>query len=74
MKRVEALWEAQALRYQEKVSLFKSSLSDSNRKIKPAKLPSTTTGNELLKDYNALNFSLRTHPMALLRHMLNTRY
>ena len=74
LKRVEALWEAQALRYQEKVSLFKSSLSDSNRKIKPAKLPSTTTGNELLKDYNALNFSLRTHPMALLRHILNTRY
>lgn len=45
LKRVEALWEAQALRYQEKVSLLKSSLSVSNKKIKPAKLPSTTTGN-----------------------------
>ena len=37
-------------------------------------LPNTTLGSELLKDYNALNFSLRSHPMALLRHILNTKY
>ena len=28
LKRVKALWESQALRYQEKISLFKSSLSN----------------------------------------------
>ena len=35
------------------------------------KLPSMTIGNELIKDYNSLKFSLRSHPMKLLRNIIN---
>ena len=49
-------------------------LSDNNTKNEMVKLPDITIGSKLLKDYKSLNFSLRSHPMALLRHILDTKY
>ena len=47
-----------------------------NPKIKNElkRLPNITKGNTLIKDYESLNFSLHSHPMALLRHILNKKY
>ena len=74
LNREEALWEVQRLRYQKELSLFQNMLSDSNTKNEMVKLPDITIGSKLLKDYKSLNFSLRSHPMALLRHILDTKY
>ena len=74
LNREEALWEVQRLRYQKELSLFQNMLSDNNTKNEMVKLPDITIGSKLLKDYKSLNFSLRSHPMALLRHILDTKY
>ena len=74
IKREEALWEAQRLRSQRRYSLFQNVSADTNAKNELSKIPNTTIGNELLRDYKSLNFSLRSHPMALLRNVLNRKY
>ena len=71
LNRNEALWEAQALRYKEKDILFKNVLYNTAYMKQLTKLPSMTIGNELIKDYNSLKFSLRSHPMKLLRNIIN---
>ena len=58
---------------QQKKSLFANIVSNNNPNSNPI-LANATIGNELIKDYKSLNFSLRCHPMALLRRVLNTKY
>ncbi len=74
LKREEALWEIQRLRSQKSPSLFQNMPAKNTKKNGTTKLPNTTIGTELLKDYKSFNFSLRSHPMALLRQILNTKY
>ncbi len=74
LKREESLWEAKKLYSHKSNSLFRNTLANANTKNKLIKLPNATLGNNLLKDYKSVNFSLRSHPMALLRDLLNTKY
>ena len=74
LKREEALWEAKRLYSHKYYSLFRNTLANANTINKSVKLPNSTLGNNLLKDYKSVNFSLRSHPMALLRDVLNTKY
>ena len=74
LKREEALWEAKRLYSHKYYSLFRNTLTNANTINKSVKLPNSTLGNNLLKDYKSVNFSLRSHPMALLRDVLNTKY
>ncbi len=71
IKRNEALWEAQALRNKEKGTLFESKSENITYTNVPIKLLNVTTGGELIKDYISLDFSLQSHPMALLRNVIN---
>lgn len=74
LRRTDALWEAKTLRSREKMPLFQNISEDINTNQQQVQLPKITMGSELIKDYSTLNFSLRSHPMALLRQILNKKY
>ena len=68
--RREALWEAKSIRSNKPLPLFSSDLGDEFINEPTANLPIMTTGEEIIEDYAALRFSLRAHPIALLRSHL----
>tara|TARA_Y100001968_G_C19270799_1_gene674135 strand:- start:77 stop:1024 length:948 start_codon:yes stop_codon:yes gene_type:complete len=73
LKRNEALWEARGLYHKEKGSLFEKKSEITTAPKPPIILPNVTLGNELIKDYSSLNFSLKSHPMVLLRSIINKK-
>ncbi len=68
--RREALWEAKSIRANKPLPLFSGDLGDEFINEPTANLPIMTTGEEIIEDYAALRFSLRAHPIALLRSYL----
>ena len=68
--RREALWEAKSIRANKPLPLFSGDLGDEFINEPTANLPIMTTGEEIIEDYAALRFSLRAHPVALLRSYL----
>jgi len=68
--RREALWEAKSIRSNKPLPLFSGDLGDEFINEPTANLPIMTTGEEIIEDYAALRFSLRAHPIALLRSYL----
>ena len=68
--RREALWEAKSIRANKPLPLFSGDLGDEFINEPTANLPIMTTGEEIIEDYSALRFSLRAHPIALLRSYL----
>ena len=68
--RREALWEAKSIRSNKPLPLFSGDLGDEFISEPTANLPIMTTGEEIIEDYAALRFSLRAHPIALLRSYL----
>ena len=68
--RREALWEAKSIRANKPLPLFSGDLGDEFINEPTANLPVMTTGEEIIEDYAALRFSLRAHPIALLRSYL----
>ena len=68
--RREALWEAKSIRANNPLPLFSGDLGDEFINEPTANLPIMTTGEEIIEDYAALRFSLRAHPIALLRSYL----
>ena len=68
--RRESLWEAKSIRANKPLPLFSGDLGDEFINEPTANLPIMTTGEEIIEDYAALRFSLRAHPIALLRSYL----
>ena len=70
LNRREALWKAEAIRSAKPLPLFDGLLEGEGITEVLAELPKMTEGEEVVEDYVAMRLSLRTHPMALLRHVL----
>ncbi|MDQ2090777.1 error-prone DNA polymerase [Marimonas arenosa] len=71
LSRREALWAAKAIPTAEALPLFAGDL-DGEGIVEPAAvLPEMTLGEQVVEDYVAMRFSLRAHPMALLRPLLD---
>jgi len=68
--RRKALWEAKAIKPHKPLPLFTDDLGDEFINEPSPNLPVMTTGEEVIEDYAALRFSLRAHPVALLRSYL----
>lgn len=69
--RREALWAARALTPKKELPLFAGDL-DGEAVLEPAAhLPRMTEGEEVVEDYVALRLTLRSHPVALIRHRLS---
>ena len=66
----QTLWEAKAIKSHKPLPLFTDDLGDEFINEPIANLPVMTTGEEIIEDYAALRFSLRAHPIALLRSYL----
>jgi error-prone DNA polymerase len=70
LSRREALWETKSIKSHKPLPLFSGDLGDEFINEPTANLPIMTTGEEIIEDYAALRFSLRAHPIALLRSYL----
>lgn len=71
MARREALWAARALSPKTELPLFAGDL-DGEGIVEPAVyLPQMTEGENVVEDYVAMRLTLRTHPVALIRHKLS---
>ena len=68
--RRKALWETKAIKSHKPLPLFTDDLGDEFINEPSPNLPVMTTGEEVIEDYAALRFSLRAHPVALLRSYL----
>ena len=72
LTRREALWQAKALTADAPLPLFARDL-DGEGIVEPAMaLPDMTEGEQVVEDYIALRLTLRSHPLALIRHRLTT--
>jgi DNA-directed DNA polymerase III PolC len=70
LARREALWSARALTEDRPLPLFAGDM-DGEGIVEPAvHLAAMTEGEQVVEDYVALRLTLRTHPVALLRHLL----
>jgi DNA-directed DNA polymerase III PolC len=68
LTRREALWQARAHTSVQPLPLFAGDL-DGEAIAEPAvRLPVMSEGEEVVEDYVSMRLTLRTHPMALLRH------
>ena len=70
LSRREALWQARAIRGETTLPLFDGIEGEGEGEEGPVRLPPMTLGEEVVADYRALRLTLRTHPMALIRHLL----
>lgn len=69
--RRDALWAARALTPKKELPLFSGDL-DGEGIVEPAvHLPQMTEGEEVVEDYVAMRLTLRSHPVALIRHRLS---
>ena len=71
LSRREALWQAKAIPTAEALPLFARDLDGEGIEEPAARLPAMTLGEEVVEDYVAMRFSLKAHPMALLRPLLD---
>jgi DNA polymerase-3 subunit alpha/error-prone DNA polymerase len=69
LSRREALWQAAAVRGEAPLPLFGG--AEHEDREPPAALPPMTLGEEIVADYTALRLTLRAHPMALIRPLLD---
>ena len=68
--RREALWAAKALAKTKPLPLFARELEGEGIYEPEANLPRMSLGEEVVEDYVSTRFSLKAHPLALLRHRL----
>ena len=71
--RREALWAAHALAPGE-LPLFAGDLDGEGIEEPVATLPATTLGEAVVEDYAAMRLTLRAHPVALIRHLLDAGF
>ncbi|WP_127114704.1 error-prone DNA polymerase [Shimia sediminis] len=70
MTRREALWQARAIRSEQPLPLFAGDMDGEGIVEPAANLPQMTEGEEVVEDYVSMRLTLRSHPVALLRHLL----
>ncbi|MEL6609534.1 MAG: error-prone DNA polymerase [Pseudomonadota bacterium] len=70
LTRREALWEAKALIGTKPLPLFAGDLDGEVMDEDAPTLPRMTEGEEVVEDYVAMRLTLRSHPVAFLRHRL----
>lgn len=70
LSRRQALWDAQAHAAIDPLPLFASDLDGEGIVEPPVNLPDMTEGEHVVEDYVSMRLTLRSHPMALLRHRL----
>jgi DNA polymerase III alpha subunit len=70
LSRRDALWAAKALASDTPLPLFAGDMDGEGIVEPAATLPAMTEGEEVVEDYVAMRFTLRTHPMAFLRSRL----
>jgi DNA polymerase III alpha subunit len=71
LSRREALWAARALAPKGELPLFAGDLDGEGIVEGKVSLPQMTEGEEVVEDYVAMRLTLRTHPVALIRHRLS---
>ncbi|MGJ8582673.1 MAG: error-prone DNA polymerase [Marinosulfonomonas sp.] len=70
LTRRQALWEARAHGAIDPLPLFANDLDGEGITEPAITLPEMTEGEEVVEDYVSMRLTLRSHPMALLRHRL----
>ncbi len=70
LTRREALWEAKALAPGQALPLFANDIDGEVVDEPAALLPEMTEGEQVVEDYVAMRLTLKSHPLALLRHVL----
>ena len=70
LNRREALWEAKALSPGPILPLFANDIDGEVVDEPTALLPEMTMGEHVVEDYVAMRLTLKSHPVALLRHLL----
>ena len=71
LARREALWQVRAIKGDRPLPLFEGLESEGEEGV--VLLPPMTLGEEVVADYSALRLTLRAHPMALIRPLLEVR-
>lgn len=70
LNRREALWQARAIHSEKPLPLFAGDMDGEGIVEPAAMLPKMSEGEEVVEDYVAMRLTLRSHPVALLRHLL----
>jgi error-prone DNA polymerase len=70
LNRRNALWEAKALAPGPSLPLFANDIDGEVVDEPTALLPEMTLGEHVVEDYVAMRLTLKSHPVALLRHIL----
>ncbi len=70
LDRRQALWAARAVTGDDPLPLFAGDLDGEGITEPPVTLPGMTEGEHVVEDYVAMRLTLRSHPMALLRHLV----
>ena len=71
LTRRQALWQTRALTAPKPLPLFAADLDGEGIVEPTVTLPEMTEGEEIVEDYAAMRLTLRSHPLALLRPLLN---
>ncbi|WP_137702445.1 error-prone DNA polymerase [Marimonas lutisalis] len=71
LSRREALWQAKAITADTPLPLFAGDMDGEGIEEPSPNLPVMHLGEEVVEDYVATRFSLRAHPLALLRPLLS---
>ncbi len=71
LTRREALWAAKALKPALPLPLFSGDMDGEGIEEPWVDLPKMSEGEEVVEDYSSIRLTLRTHPVALIRHLLS---
>ncbi|WP_071675872.1 error-prone DNA polymerase [Nioella nitratireducens] len=71
LSRRDALWAAKALTPAEPLPLFTGDMDGEAIDEPQVTLPEMTEGEQVVEDYVSMRLTLRTHPVALIRHRLS---
>ena len=70
LARREALWAAKAITADQPLPLFSQNLEGEGILEEKVYLHQMTEGEEVVEDYVSMQLTLRSHPVALIRHLL----
>jgi DNA-directed DNA polymerase III PolC len=71
LSRRDALWAAKALLPAEPLPLFTGDMDGEAIEEPEVTLPEMTEGEQVVEDYVSMRLTLRSHPVALIRHLLS---
>ena len=74
MNQREAIWQAISIPGNSKLPLFDRDIDGEIIKEALPELPNMSLGESIVQDYTATKFSLRAHPLSLLRDILTPSY